>query len=480
MVNTIKIRHYSKFVLGLIFFFLSLAYAQNEESGLQIGSLTLPQPPRSFRSFFGEVRFETMQYLTPLADSPNLTTSNFLSARLAGLYQSEALPKLNYAMDLSAGTFFTRSQSNYLVKELYASYQLSEKVKPTVGRKKYEWSALDSYWLTSVWQPNFAIDLLRPEEQGLFGVFLDYKRENVELVAFATPIFIPSIGPEIREEGGSLVSDSRWYRRPSNEFNFNDRTNAVTYKLNIPDIQELLGKPGMGFSGRIGNKESGPWMTTSAGYKPMNQLLLKRQNYKIIDQDQVDVKVKPDASYHGVFSTDIGYTFEKLKTTVSYLEDNPIEKKPEVDWAIQSPQGLRAYSLLFDFQVPYFFERTLQMQLGYLRVFGGEIVDITTEGRDTVTLFDERLKFKNSISVKLQGEIIRVSQKPLVTKISYLYDYGQNGSLVGTEFHYYPATHWSVLLGADILGVQSEDSSSGFLNQYRANDRVYGGLSYVF
>lgn len=460
--------------------FGSVSFAQDQEPGLHSGSISLTQPKTSFRSFFGEVRFETMQYLTPLADSPNLTTSEYLSARFAGLYQSENSPNLNYAMDMSAGTFFIRSQSNYLVKELYGSYKFSEETKLTVGRKKYDWSVLDSYWLTSIWQPNFAIDLLRPEEQGLFGFFMDYKRDNVEFVGFATPVFIPSIGPEIREEGGSLVSDSRWYRRPSNNYNFNDRINSVTYKLSIPDIQELLVKPGMGFSGRVGDKEVGPWITTSFGYKPMNQLLLKRQNYKVIDQDQVDVKVKPDASYHGVLSTDVGYTIADVKTTLSYIEDNPIEKKPEVDWAIQSPQGFRAYSILFDFQLPNFFDRSLQMQVAYLRVFGGDIIDITTEGRDTVTLFDERFKFKNAVSVKVQGPLFRISQKPLVTKISYLYDYIQRGTLVGTEFHYFPATHWSVLLGADFLGVQNEDSSSSFLNQYRANDRVYGGLSYVF
>ena len=485
LIITLKVkpRYKVHFFSALIFSLTILnavSYAQEQEPGKHTGSISLTQPKKSFQSFFGEVRVETMQYLTPLVESPNLTSSQYLSARLAGLYQSENTPALNYAADMSAVTFFIRSQSNYLIKELYVSYKGSDTTKTVIGRKKHEWSALDSYWLTSIWQPNFAIDLLRPEEQGLFGVFLDHKQDNVELLAFATPIFIPSIGPDIREEGGSLVSDSRWYRRPSDKYNFNDRINSITYKLDIPDIKELVGKPGMGFSAKTGDKESGPWITVSGGYKPVNQLLLKRQNYKIIDQDQVDVKVKPDATYHGVFSTDVGYKFGDVKTTLSYLEDNPIEKKPEVDWAIQSPQGLRAYSMILDFQLPNFFERNLQVQVAYLRVFGGEIIDITSEGPDTMTLFDDRMKFKNALSLKVMGPLFRVAQKPLIAKFSYLYDYLQRGTLIGTEFHYLPSTHWAVLVGADFLGVQDEDSSSRFLNQYRANDRVYGGLSYVF
>jgi hypothetical protein len=184
-------------------FYIPNSKAQSSESNSQ--SLTIPLNPekKSFHSFFGEIRFESMQYLTPLSEAPNLTSSQFLSARLAGLSQSEKYPTLSYALDMSAGTFFIRSQTNYLIKELYGSYKINENTKVVAGRKKYEWSSLDSYWMTSVWQPNFAIDLLRPEEQGLFGVFFDYKSDDAEFVAFATPVFIPSIGPEIREEDGS-------------------------------------------------------------------------------------------------------------------------------------------------------------------------------------------------------------------------------------------------------------------------------------
>jgi len=448
----------------------------------ETGSVSFSQPQKSFRSFFGELRYESLQYVTTLPESPNLTSSQFLSARLAGLYQPRFSSRLNFGGDISAGTFFIRSQSNYLVKELYASYRISDQTKATVGRKKYQWSALDSYWLMSVWQPNFAIDLLRPEEQGLFGAFLDHQEDDFQIMGFATPIFIPSIGPDIREEGGSLVSDSRWYRRPSDKYNFNDRINSITYRLDIPEIQDLIGKPGMGFAGRWGKINSGAWLASSYGYKPMNDLLLRRQNFKIIDEDKVDVKVRPDATYHSVFSADVGYAFPQFSTTLSYLEDNPVEKKPDADWVIQRPNSLRAYSLLMDFQLPNFFDRTLQMQLAYLRVSGADIIDITSDGEvDSMTLFDDRLRFKDAVSVRVQGPLAQIFRRSLVTKFSYLYDYAQKGSLVSTEFHYFPATQWSVLLGADVLGVEDLDSSSsGFLNQYRANDRFYGGISYVF
>jgi hypothetical protein len=68
-----------------------------------------------------------------------------------------------------------------------------------------------------------------------------------------------------------------------------------------------------------------------------------------------------------------------------------------------------------------------------------------------------------------------------VTRFKYLYDSDQRGSLVNTEFLYYPDQKWALVAGADILGVQDESyKPSSFLNQYRANDRFYGGMTYVF
>jgi hypothetical protein len=48
---------------------------------------------------------------------------------------------------------------------------------------------------------------------------------------------------------------------------------------------------------------------------------------------------------------------------------------------------------------------------------------------------------------------------------------------------FFPVQALGLTVGADVLGVDdtSADNTDGrFLNEFRANDRVYAGLNYVF
>lgn len=445
-----------------------------------VSSMENPNSGSTPAQIYGQIRMEGMQYLTPIAGSPELTYSQLLSARLSALKETSWI---DMAADVSGGTFFSRGQSHFVVHEAYLASHGNTPLKGFLGRKKKDWSELDRRWQLGLWQPKFAIDALRPEEQGLTGAFLDYSTQNFEIVGFATPVFIPSMGPDIREEGGGLVSDSRWYRAPSRDYALNSRINKIGYELDIPDTARLVGNGAVALMTRIGNKEQGPWFVASGGYLPVNELILKRRIIKPATEDNIDVTVSPDVTYHTVYSADLGYSFASgVKGSLSYLQDDPLEKTPDADWAIQKLQPIRAYSAAVDFSLANIFTKTLAFQVEYLKVDGGGIHDIIADGsRDNITLFDQRLKFTNALSFRVEGQLASFFHRPFVTRFKYLYDYDQRGSLLNTEFLYYPSQKWAVVVGGDILGVQDESfNPSGFLNQYRANDRVYGGMTYVF
>jgi hypothetical protein len=149
---------------------------------------------------------------------------------------------------------------------------------------------------------------------------------------------------------------------------------------------------------------------------------------------------------------------------------------------IQKLYGIRAYSAGFDWTIPKFFAHSILLQINYLRVEGGTIQDIGSDGTtDDINLYDQRLKFTNAVKIKVQGELVRIYRRPLVTKLAYLFDQDQQGSMINAEFLFYPTREWALLVGADLLGTEDETYKvSGFLNQYRANDRIYGGMTYVF
>lgn len=430
----------------------------------------------------GQIRMEGLQYLSDFPEAPELSSSRFLSARLISADSFDAAPTLSYGVEVAAGTFFKRSQTNYAVQELSLTSQAGEHFSGTFGRHRLRWSELDARWQLGLWQPKYAIDALRPEAQGLTGLFLNYSQGDFELVGFATPMFIPTMGPDIREEEGSLKSDSRWYRQAGNQVSIGNRINTIAYRLDIPEISKLVVNPASALMARWGHRDSGWWTGAAWGYKPVNELLLKRQVVKIIDRDNVDVTVSPDIAYHSVLSADIGYSFENVRTSVSYLEDRPRSKSPDEDWVIQQLQPMQAASAQMDWALPWFSARRLQLQMGVLKVNGGSIVDVQADGSpDSITLFESRLMFTNAFSVGLQGEILNIDRKALAGKVNYLYDSDQRGSMINTEFQFYPDRHWALIMGADVLGVEDETQvTSSFLSQFRANDRIYGGLTYVF
>lgn len=445
----------------------------------QFAALDTTSKVPASNNFFGVIRFENMDYLTMLPDAEKFNRQQYLSVRL-GLTGLSYDTRWGYGVDIQAGKY-NFGASNYAVQEVFLFYRLESFFKISVGRKKVEWSVLDNYWKTTIWQPKYAIDYLRPEEQGLTGAFFEYRRSDFQFVALTTPIFIPNMGIDIREENGELRSDSRWFRSPSNKYDFNGRIKTITYDLSVPEIRNLISRPGVGFNVSLGDRSKGFWANQSAGYKPVNDLLLKRDGYAEAGEKNVKVVVSPDVTYHSVLSVDAGYSFQNLRLIGSYIEDNPKTKIPTDEWIIQDLEPMKGYSLMVENNIDYSLIRDLKIQLGYLRIDGGAINDINTRSeKDSFTLFDERFFFYNSVLFKTEGKLFKLFNRDFTTKFSYLRDFNQKGSLVNTEFQFFPTQKWAVLIGGDFISVDTEDDSSAFLNQNRANDRVYAGVNYVF
>ena len=437
-----------------------------------------PKLPAS-NDIFGVVRFESMEYFTTLPGNENFNHQQYLSARF-GLKGLSYDTQWGYGMDLQAGKY-NYGSSNYAIQEIFFFYRLESYFKISVGRKKVDWSVLDNYWKTTLWQPKYALDYLRPESQGLTGAFFEYARSDFQFVALTTPLFIPNMGVDIREEGGELKSDSRWFRQPSDKYDFNGRIKTISYDISVPETRSLVSRPGVGFNMLVGDKSKGFWFNQSAGYKPINDLLLKREGYAQASEKNVKVIVSPDVTYHSLISMDVGYSFDNLKVISSYIEDSPKSKTPIDDWIVQNLEGMRGYSIMAENNIEDSLIKDLKIQLGYLRIFGGTISDINATGsRDSFTLFDERFYFYNSMLFKTEGKLFRLFNREFTTKFSYLRDFNQSGSLVNTEFQFFPLKQWAVLVGGDFISVDNESDSSTFLNQNRANDRIYAGVNYVF
>lgn len=459
---------------------MPLKNVNSSEPGASVFKIPSDLKPHE-KKIFGELKIETLQYLTELKEAPDLTNTQLLSARLSGADTFENHPTISYGVDLTAGTYFSWRHSHGYVNEAYLRKDVSEFNNFSFGRRKFGWSELDTRWQLGLWQPKFTLNPLRPEDQGLTGLFFDHREEKQEFLLLATPIFIPTMEPEVREEGGNLVSDSRWYRSPSSKWKFNNRDTPIVYSIETPEAARLVGNPGIAGMYRVGSLTEGPRLNLAAAYKPVNDMLLKRQ-IDFFTNNLTQVKASPDVTYHRLISSDLAYSWGPFNTSISYLGDEPAEKRPIEKWAIQKLKPLNIYSANFDMQLSSWVGRPLALQSSYLKVYGGEIEDIESDGSpNDFTLFDSRTKFTNAILLSLQGELARPYSRPLTSKFSYTYDYDQKGYVWGLEFQVSPINQWSLVMGSDILGVEIEtDTDKRFINQFRANDRYYAGLSYVF
>jgi hypothetical protein len=434
--------------------------------------------PSKSVDFHGQIRVEGMQYLTALPEVPDLTRSQLLSTRIN---LTKETSWFNFFTDTSAGTFFTKGQSHVMVHEAFMETHGSP-AKVSLGRKKKEWSEVDRRWNLGLWQSVYTMDALRPEQAGLTGLFLEYEKAGWEILLFGTTINIPNLGPDVREDKGGLAADTRWYRPPSRNYDFNSNINIISYKLNVPDQLEIIKNGGVAFMSRFGHKEHGPWIVFSAGYLPVNELILQRAAYKSVSSDKVDVTVTPKLTQHKIGSLDMGYTFKKMKASISYLQDDPNVKLPDEDMSIQKLNPIQVFAAAIDFSLSNIFQIPVDLQLETIKAMGGDIQDITSNGNpDSFTMFDSRMKFTDAAQIKIEGLLGTIQQRPVKTSIQYIYDYIQRGSLLKTEIQFYPYPKWTLVLGGDVLGVQDENyNKSAFLNEFRANDRVYGGMTHVF
>ncbi len=466
---------------------LGFALAVEADDGVSVIQLKdLPQLEKSSYQIRTEasVSIESAQYFSTIPEKPELDRSLLVSAHLHPQMESESSLS---ALDFTAEKFTNWGPSNFTVRELYWQTSFSTlQAQMTAGRKIEFWSQIDHDWKLGLWQPKSVLDSLRPQEQGLTGFFFKKKEGQFETLALLSPFFIPTMGPEVKEENGNIVSDSRWYRSPSSTFVLFNQQRRVVYALNIPDLQDLVVKPGVGSRVSWGKESSGFWASINLGHKPINQLILKYDRKLTLSEEGQDTGLAPlfpSVTYHTLWGADLGYRLERAGLSISYLEDRPWNQIPQDPFVIQFANSMRGYALQVDtpMDVPGF-ESPISLAAGYLRVDGGDYQDFDYQGTDQGAVFTDRLLFYDAALVQFEHSTT-LWRKKTVSKFKYMRELQQKGTLISAALDFYPLNRLAVTLGADILGVDNPGDSnqkSGFLNEFRANDRFYSGVNYAF
>lgn len=460
-----------------------LAYAQFSD-----GSTISPQSDGGISNsnvrVHGAVGTETIQYPTKISGQPELSQNNRIEAALT--IDSETT-RAQSRFQLQASKSLGLSDQYFAIQELYSGTPGGNGFY--LGRKLADWSLADQDWNLGLWQPLYQNDTLRPIQAGLTGGFYIRENENFQILAFLSPVFIPTLGTDITERNGSLVADSRWVRPFPSQVTINNAPTQLTYKLDMPNNRDLVVQPSVGARLRFGPREKGLWGAFAFASKPMNALSIKYDAALSSGASGVSgqATVVPLVTRHQIMSADLGFNEGAAKYGASLMVDAPASQSVsngtnssgfQTDYYQQQPKPIQLLSLragaktkIRDYDVNW--------TAMYLRAKTDPTPDVDANGVERSQMVPNRLLFTNAAS--LQGDVPITSE--WTSQIRYLRDFDQSGTLWHVEGQYKPRREWALHVGLDILGVdnqQAQENDTRFLNYYRQNDRVYGGFDYVF
>jgi hypothetical protein len=394
---------------------------------------------------------------------------------------------------LAQGDFNNKDEFYLGVPEAYVQ---PRKIAPwfslTIGRKKRTWSKADEEFNLGLWQPQLRWDYLAPVQQGLTGVFFDWQLgPALSLMFFTSPLAFPDQGPQYRLNNGSFESSNRWFEQPHSRLQFQGNT-AVSkdaplyFEIQKPTEEEIIMHSSFGFGVRYG-ASSQLWTNLNYAYKPRNQIHLgiECSNCAKIGSPQaleVTAVIHPKIVKHHVLTWEMGFDRTDDHGWVSITGDVP-NKSGFPDAYQEAPlDPMMVFGAGYSHYVLDWIGKPSWLGYSYMRVF--ELNSSKKSGLfddDQVKSSLDRYPFKDLASVDLRIQLSQKKSNIWSLRNRYSYSIPERGGWLSTSIELTQGSlSWT--LGADILGaeVDSNSDGAGLFSTYRANDRFFGGVSYVF
>ncbi len=409
------------------------------------------------------------------------TESQFSTAGLNLDYSSKR-GKLENHLDVHAFYSFTEEYPFLNPTEAFTTYH-SDKYDSSFGRKLEGWSEADEFWESGLWQPRFAWNKANPESVGLTGLFFEgTRRDSSRWLGMISPIYIPEQGPHFYTENGQLLSKSPWFISPPSEALIGPNLTPLTYSIDRPGTAKVVFSPGAAF--RVDHQ-----LTDNDGvgfgyaYKPINQMLMSYDyRLRLLDATQeAPVTVVPVFPYHHIMTTDWRRQVDRWKVLSSLTYERP-QKMPENERLISQQIGdqtlataIASYDLVGEGPSAFTLYGGLLKSWGSVKPDSGDTVSAQSQ-------FEIRTRWLEAYRIGLNYPIWSKFTR-LHNKIELTYDRIQNGSLLTSQFQYNVLDQWVLTASFDMLAVYDSQVTrydKAIIRQFRANDRVSMGFSYVY
>ncbi|MEY4615130.1 MAG: hypothetical protein RJB66_90 [Pseudomonadota bacterium] len=425
----------------------------------------------------GQVGSKSIFYLNDQYQNPDVRSVQLFEGRI-----TREADESDFSLGIDLEGQFSHAQqgfNSFTANEFYFRMDpLWSGTTLFLGRKRSHWSSLDDRWKLGLWQPNYRIDALNPHSQGLTGLFVDFKKDNWTLEFFGTPFFLPDHGPQMETRNGMFIKGHPWVQYPPSEVVIKGIATPAYYRVDKPSIPDVIVNTGYGFNFQVGDPESEGWMgRASWGYKPMNQLLLGFDgNLNLGSLEGLDVTIHPEVGFHKVASLDGVYRSEKWAMYFGILEETPDRTEFDLPWTFQNfdPAHFAGGGIEF-------FTGAFRIGLGAVHREGGRGIVSGPRSEAAGTVLPERFQFRDLVKTEISYGKNLGSRWSYEISGEWKQELGEGSEIISGQGALWMGPFWKAYLGMDMLRTDNKIvSTMDFIEMYQANDRVYGGLQYVF
>ncbi|MBI2605399.1 MAG: hypothetical protein HYW49_04890 [Deltaproteobacteria bacterium] len=425
----------------------------------------------------GLLRLESDGFLRDSVDRPSssyiFTVGPEFEAKGKVIEGKFDLKAMTYLSDTSSLTMESHNAYVATSRDWMARHQL------TVGRRQYDWSVVDDYWKLGFWEPRFLWDPLRPEQIGLTGAFYEHHSSVWRILAYASPISIPERSYPVRNVGGKLSSSSPYFIPRYDRVSMLRATVDIKYMIHTPEYRDVLFRPAGALQAKYG-REQGYWVSVGYGVMPIHQMDLAVDASLNLGATpaQMDTNIYPRFPMHHLLTAESGYhgRFWSLWTSVS--GEQPLTVATEPGW-ISNSTGPALLSAAGGSLV---WQEGLTLSTSYLFVLEKNrgLTGPPIAGTMDLTLPD---RFSYRRALVISGDWNRGS--PTTYGVRWTNDSTNQSNLFSLELKHHPRWRtklyrnekWTFNLGADMI---ASSTGKGVIGQYNGDDRVRGGVSYVF
>ncbi len=383
--------------------------------------------------------------------------------------------------DLKGLASLEGSEQAYIaVPQLHAHRRVSDILNTSIGRKLHNWSYFDKEWNLGIWEPQVRWDYIHPKPQGLIGWMFELHDSNWRMQLLLSPIYLPDQGPKYEIENGKISSPNRWFWEPQISAEISEQSTPIYYSVVRPKESEVIFSSGMAAQIQLGYPNEGPFMQMAYAYKPLNQIHLAVDAK--LKASQIDATIYPQVVNHHVLSIESGYHGDEMSGWVSVTGDIPDKTQNPEEWLEASLSSSFFASASFSHRAVVLPQLSSQMKYSYLhrwdaleRRAGGSV---NTEVESSL----DRFQFERVLSFEMNQDLWHKGAQSIQSGLRYLYSIPDRGALLSLQLRYQQFRNLEWRLAVDILGSESpsDGGPSDMLSRYRSNDRVVGGLSYVF